>query len=78
MEWIHLAKQIKSRRKQLKLTQEELAEIAGVSLRALKQLELGKANPTLRTLFLVGDTMGLRLNFEIRTIDSDAKSDSFI
>ncbi|MEY4811709.1 MAG: hypothetical protein RLZZ462_582, partial [Bacteroidota bacterium] len=41
-----LITQIKERRAMLKLTQAQLAELSGVGLRTLKQLEAGKANPT--------------------------------
>lgn len=41
-----LSRLVKSRRKELKITQVELAERAGVGLRFLRELEQGK--PTLR------------------------------
>lgn len=41
-----LATAIKARRKLLKITQEALAQVSGISLRSLKQIESGKGNPT--------------------------------
>jgi predicted transcriptional regulator len=41
-----LATAIKERRRVLKITQVDLAQISQVSLRSLKEIERGKANPT--------------------------------
>ena len=59
---------IKERRKILNVTQETLAEISGVGLRTLKQLESGKGNPTLETLQKICDALGLEIKLEIRNI----------
>jgi len=56
-----IGKEIKERRKLLKITQEELAEISGISLRSLKAIELGKGNPTVSQLSKVLDAVGLRI-----------------
>ncbi len=37
---------IRKRRKELKLTQVELADTAGVGLRFIREMEQGKPNPT--------------------------------
>jgi len=52
---------IKSRRKLLKLTQDELAEISDISLRSLKAIELGKGNPSIAQLSKVLDAIGLKI-----------------
>ena len=57
---------IKARRKMLRVTQETLAEISGVGLRTLKQLERGKGNPTLLTLHKIADVLGLEIRLEIK------------
>ena len=51
-----IAKFVKSRRKQLKLTQEELAIKAGVALTVIRKIEQGKDNLSLSkvTLFQLG------------------------
>ncbi|MDP2454483.1 MULTISPECIES: helix-turn-helix domain-containing protein [Kaistella] len=59
---------IKERRKILNVTQETLAEISGVGLRTLKQLESGKGNPTLETLQKICDALGLEIKLEIKNI----------
>lgn len=45
-----LGKQISERRKKLCLSQEDLAEISGVSPRTINSVELGKANPSINVL----------------------------
>ena len=46
----NLGKQITERRKKLGLSQEDLAEISGVSPRTINSIELGKANPSINVL----------------------------
>lgn len=57
-----LAAFIKKRRKQTKLTQEELAQRAGVGLRFMRELEAGKKTLRLdkveQVLLLFGHTVG--------------------
>ncbi|WHF52537.1 helix-turn-helix transcriptional regulator [Chryseobacterium gotjawalense] len=60
---------IKERRKILNVTQETLAEISGVGLRTLKQLESGKGNPTLETLQKICDALGLEIKLEIKNMN---------
>jgi transcriptional regulator with XRE-family HTH domain len=44
-----------------KLTQEQLAERAGLSDKFLGEVERGRGNPTLTTLAALGDALGVRL-----------------
>ena len=57
---------IKERREMMRVTQETLAELAGVGLRTLKQLESGKGNPTLETLQKLADVLGMEISLQIR------------
>ena len=57
---------IKERRETLKIGQETLADISGVGLRTLKQIESGKGNPTIKTLQRLADVLGLELNLEVK------------
>ena len=59
---------IKARRKNLNVTQEQLADISGVSLRTLKQFEGGKGNPTLQTLSKLSDALGLEIKLDVKEI----------
>ncbi len=60
---ISIAKFIKQKRKQLKLTQPELAERAGVGLRFIRELEQGKPSVRLdkvnQVLALFGSEVGV-------------------
>ncbi len=48
------------------IDQKTLAELAGISVHALSDLESGKGNPTLSTLRRVLNTLGLTLQVTIR------------
>ena len=65
-----LIKQIKVRREMLKITQENLADLSGVGLRTIKQLEAGKANPTYRTLQEIADVLGLELVLQVKKLNN--------
>ena len=57
---------IENRRKALRLGQEELAELAGVSVRFLRSLEHGKVSARLDKVFDVLDTLGLEVVVKVR------------
>jgi|WetSurMetagenome_2_1015567.scaffolds.fasta_scaffold38445_2 y4mF family transcriptional regulator len=57
---------IKERRKSLNVTQNDLAEISGISARSLKDIEIGKGNPTLMQLIKILNSLGLKLNVKIK------------
>jgi len=57
---------IKNRRETLKITQETLAELAGIGLRTLKQIERGKGNPTIKTIHKISDVLGLELQLVVK------------
>jgi transcriptional regulator with XRE-family HTH domain len=61
-----VVRQIKERREMLKITQETLADLSGVGLRTLKQLEAGKANPTFNTLDKLADVLGFELIMQVK------------
>lgn len=61
-----IGENIASRRKSLGVTQEELAELAGVSVRFLSSLENGKPTIRLDTLIAVLDALGLDLRIGTR------------
>jgi len=63
-----LIQQLKARREVLSLTQEALAELSGVGLRTLKQLESGKGNPTLLTIEKLADVLGLELILQVKSL----------
>ena len=74
MHFNELIKTVKDRREALHVTQEKLAELAGVGLRTLKQFESGKGNPTLETLQKLADVLGLELKLEIKNLTKEDES----
>lgn len=61
-----LGQAIRKRRLLLDITQEDLAQISGTSLRSLKAMEKGEANPTWSQLAKVLEAVGWRLELKER------------
>ena len=57
---------IKKRRALLGLTQQDLADYTGLSLRIIKNIESGKGNPSLKTLTKIADILGVELILKIK------------
>ena len=57
---------IKKRRALLNITQRDLADISGVTLRKLVDIENGKANPTVDTLTKIFEAIGLEMKIEVK------------
>lgn len=68
MHFNDLIQTVKARREMLQVTQETLAERAGVGLRTLKQFESGKGNPTLQTLQKLADVLGMELQLRVKNL----------
>ena len=62
-----IGKTIKERRKELKISQPHLAELADISVNSLFKLERGQGNPSLELLLKLGDVLGMELTFSIKT-----------
>jgi len=62
----HIGSLLKSRRKALGLNQRDAAEIAGISVHTLSDIETGKGNPTLETLLDLCELLGLELKLELK------------
>ncbi len=56
---------IRSRRKARKIAQEQLADVAGVSARTLRDIEKGIANPELETLLKICNVLGMEIKIEV-------------
>lgn len=56
-----LGTQIKARRLALEIKQQELADLAGVSINTVVAIERGTGNPRIETLVAVCDVLGLQL-----------------
>lgn len=61
-----IAKDIKERRSQLGISQQDLAEISEVSLATIKDIERGKGNPSLTTLEKIADVLGMEIVLQIK------------
>ncbi|MDY0904653.1 helix-turn-helix transcriptional regulator [Pedobacter sp. CFBP9032] len=57
------------RRKELKMTQPYLAELAGVSINTLYKIERNEGNPTLEVLRRIGLILGLEVTFKLAELN---------
>lgn len=70
MHLLAIYQKIKERRSLLGITQQDLADISGVSLRTIKEIETGKGNPAVNTLVKILDVLGLEPDLKIkRTVE---------
>jgi y4mF family transcriptional regulator len=58
---------IKERRKSLSVTQRELAALAGVGINTLTKIERGEANPSLKVVMSLLNTLGLEMDIKIKS-----------
>ena len=68
MHYDNLLQALKSRREELGVTQEQLSELANVSLRTVKEIDGGKGNPTVSTLIKLADVLGMELKLEVKKL----------
>jgi transcriptional regulator with XRE-family HTH domain len=61
-----LGQALRERRKLAKITQRDLADLSGLSVHTLSDLESGKGNPTLEILSRVCDVLGLDIHLAPR------------
>lgn len=59
---------IRKRRESLHLRQEDLSQMADVSLKTIHQIEQGKGNPSLKTLQKLFEVLGLDIKVIIKTM----------
>lgn len=64
--FMNLTDTLKERRMRLQISQADLAEMAGVSLATVKDIERGKGNPSLQTTEKLLDVLGLEIVYRIR------------
>ncbi len=69
---LEIGQKIRARRKLLRLRQRDLAELAGVTLRGLTDLENGRANPTLNHLVKIARVLGLEFNLIERSVHASS------
>ena len=61
-----LGEAIRKRRKELRITQPHLAELARISTNTLYKLERGQANPSLDVINKTLEVLGMTLALEVR------------
>jgi len=62
----NIYQKVKERRLLLGITQQDLADISGVGLRTIKEIETGKGNPSVNTLSKILDVLGMELDLRIK------------
>ena len=60
---------IKERRGLLRLTQQDLADYSGLSLRIIKSIESGKGNPSIGTLRKIAEVLGLEIFMKVKEMN---------
>lgn len=63
---MNLQDMMKERRKTLSLSQNDLAEMANVSLATIKDIERGKGNPSIATVSKIMDILGMEIIYRVR------------
>lgn len=61
-----LAETIKNRRKTLAISQQDLAEMAGIGLATIKDIERGKGNPSMGTVSKIMKVLGMEIVYKVR------------
>lgn len=61
-----LAEVIKRRRKTLDISQQDLAEMAGIGLATIKNIERGKGNPSIATVSKIMEVLGMEIEYKVR------------
>ncbi|MES2777514.1 MAG: helix-turn-helix domain-containing protein [Bacteroidota bacterium] len=67
---IEIGKIISSRRADLGLKQEDVAEMAGVNPKTIYAIENGKGNPSFESLQKVSEVLGMELLVNIKKVDA--------
>ena len=63
-----IAKYLTERRKSLAVSQRELANLSGISLHSLSNIESGRGNPTFDVLFRLCEVLGLEIGVGVKKI----------
>ena len=61
-----LSETMKQRRTELGITQRDLAELSGVSICTIKDIERGIGNPSLSNVKRILEVLGMVIRYEIR------------
>ena len=61
-----IAEVIKSRRKTLNISQHDLAEMAGIGLATIKNVEREKGSPSIGTVSKIMEVLGMEIEYKVR------------
>ena len=64
-----IAEAIRTRRKELEITQLHLSELSGISVNTIYKLERGQGNPSLEIVQKLIDVLGLVINIEVKKVN---------
>jgi transcriptional regulator with XRE-family HTH domain len=64
-----IGKIVQERRDYLNLTQKDVAEMSGITFKSISEIELGRRNPSINTLNMVLDVLGLKLSVQIKSMN---------
>ena len=64
-----MAEAIRTRRKDLEITQSHLSELSGISVNTIYKLERGQGNPSLEIVQKLMDVLGLVINIEVKKVN---------
>ena len=59
---------MKERRNLLGITQNDLAEMSGVGIATIKDIERGKGNPSMNTIESILEVLGIEIVYKVRQI----------
>jgi transcriptional regulator with XRE-family HTH domain len=66
MQLVQIGELIRNRRSFLRLRQEDLAEISGVTIKTIHLVEQGKGNPSFETLEKLASILGLEILVQVK------------
>ncbi len=69
MDMRQIASFVKKRRKQLQITQQDLASISGISTRKLSDIETSSGTTTIDTLNKVCETLGVEIVLKVKGVN---------
>lgn len=59
---------IQQRRDHMRITQQQLADMADIGINTLSKIESGQANPTLGSLQKITDILGMEITLQIKKV----------
>jgi transcriptional regulator with XRE-family HTH domain len=71
MDMIELRKTVKQRRALLKIDQKSLAEISGVAVHTISDIESGKGNPTVKVLSEILNALGMEISISVKEVNNN-------